>query len=124
MSATRAGLWITLIIVGWMAGCQQPAPPPEEGPAPDPKLMAEKAHHLKMVASGKNTELSYKATEYGQLYVVDQDNGLYVYTGPLGAGERFVFAPASSRATIDKQTIDLIRGTNENDEYRIYFLPQ
>lgn len=124
MNATRAGLWMVLTAVGFMAGCQQPAPTPEEGPGPDPKVMAEKAHQLKMVASGKNTELSYKATEFGQLYVVDQNTGQYVYNGPLGTGERFVFAPASSRATIDKQTIDLIRGTNENDEYRIYFLPQ
>lgn len=124
MNAMRTGLWITLVSAAWIVGCQQPAAPVAEGPGPDPEVMAAKINQVKMVASGKNTELTYKATESGQLYVIDAATGLYIYNAPLAAGEKFVFAPASSRATIDKQTVDLIRGTNENDEYRVYFLPQ
>lgn len=124
MNATRTGLWTALFSAALIAGCQQPAPPVEEGPGPDPEVMANKVNQLKLVASGKNTELTYKASGPGELYVVDANTGLYVYDAPLASGEKFVFAPASSRATIDKQTVDLIRGTNENDEYRVYFLPQ
>lgn len=124
MKATRTRLWIALFSAAWIVGCQQPTAPVEEGPAPDPEVMAAKINQVKMVASGKNTELTYKSTGPGQLYVIDANTGLYVYNAPLAAGEKFVFAPASSRATIDKQTVDLIRGTNEDDEYRVYFLPQ
>ena len=126
MNSTRVLFAMALVLVSILsAGCQPPPPPPvESGPAPDPAVMNSKIDAMKMVASGTNKELTYKSTQPGQLYVVDADTGLYIYNAPLAAGETFMFAPASSRATINKQTVDLIRGTNENDEYRVYFLPQ
>jgi hypothetical protein len=124
MNLKRVCVGSTLLIALLIVGCQQPAPSPDPGPHPDPNMVAQKAARVKMVASGRNAELTYKAPQAGQLYIIDSDTGLYIYNAPLASGEKFVFAPASSRATIDKQTVDLIRGTNENDEYRMYFLPQ
>jgi hypothetical protein len=126
MNSTRALLLPALVLIPILfVGCQpKPPPPVDSGPAPDPAVMEGKIDAMKMVASGTNKELVYKATQPGQLYVVDAVTGKYIYDAPLAAGEQFVFAPASSRATINKQTVDLIRGSNENDEYRMYFVPQ
>jgi hypothetical protein len=126
MNSTRALFVMALVLTPILVvGCQQPPPPPvDSGPAPDPAVMNSKINAMEMVASGTNKELIYKAKQPGQLYVIDAHTGLYIYNAPLAAGESFIFAPASSRATINKQTVDLIRGTNENDEYRVYFVPQ
>jgi len=126
MNAMRTWLSSALAIVTLgIAGCQHPAPPPvDSGPAPDAQSMNSKINEMKMVSSGTNHQLVYKATQPGELYVVDAVTGKYVYDAPLAAGEQFVFEPASSRATINKQTVDLIRGSNETDEYRMYFVPQ
>ena len=124
MNAMRQLLWTALVTVLVAGGCQQPPPPKDQGPQPDPEVIAQKAGQAKLVGSAKNTELTYKAPQAGQIYVIDTANGLLVYDEPIAAGEKFYFAPASSRVTIDKQTVALIRGTNENDEYQVYFLPQ
>lgn len=124
MNAMRPWLRMALFTASLLVGCQQPPPPKDQGPQPDPQVIASMAGQTKLVASAKNNEVTYKAPQTGQIYVIDAANGLLVYDAPIAAGEKFYFAPASSRATIDKQAVALIRGTNENDEYRVYFLPQ
>lgn len=124
MNAMRTWVCLLALASSFTAGCHQPPPTKEQGPQPDPEVIAQKASQAKLVASGKNTELTYKAPEAGQIYVIDAANGQLVYDAPIAAGEKFYFAPASSRATIDKQAVALIRGTNQNDEYHVYFLPQ
>ena len=105
-------------------GCQHAAPPPKEEGAPlNEEAIEQKVNGMQMVASGINTPIKYKATQYGQLYLFDETTGLDIYKGPIAKGETFLFEPASSRADINKQTIDLIRDTNEKDEYRLYFIP-
>lgn len=108
-----------------IAGCQQPAPPPaQEGLPADPNVVDQKVANMKMVASGVNKPLIYKAPAFGDLYLYDQTTGLDIYQGPIAKGEEFLFAPGSSRAQINKETIDLIRDTNEKDTYELYFLPK
>jgi hypothetical protein len=126
MNAMRTWLSSSLAIVALgIAGCQHPLPPPlDSGPAPDPEVMNGKIDQMKMVGSGTGHQLVYKTTQPGELYVFDAATGKYVYDAPLAAGEQFVFEPASSRATINKQPVDLIRGSNDKDEYRMYFVPQ
>lgn len=107
-----------------VVGCQHEVPPPKDQGAPlSEDAIQQKVNGMKMVASGTNTPIKYKATQYGQLYLYDEATGLDVYKGPIAKGETFLFEPASSRAEINKQTIDLMRDTNEKDEYRLYFVP-
>jgi hypothetical protein len=106
-------------------GCQHAAPPPkDEGTPLNQATIEQKVNDMKMVSSGTNTPIKYKATQFGQLYLYDETTGLDIYKGPIAKGETFLFEPASSRAEINKQTIDLMRDTNEKDEYRLYFIPR
>ena len=117
-SSTFFGLALSVL------GCQHGAPPPTgEGAPMNEDVIQQKVNDMKMVASGTNTPIKYKATQYGQLYLYDQTTGLDIYKGPIAKGETFLFEAASSRAEIDKQTIDLMRDTNDKDEYRLYFIP-
>lgn len=114
----------------WVAGCQHSGPVQTRAsggdsiPGPDPDTVAGSIDQAKMVASGVNKQLTYKAPKYGKLYLYDAETGQFVFRGTVAPGEQFLFEPASSRAQINKQTIDLERGTNEKDEYRLYFAPQ
>ena len=94
------------------------------GPTAEERAITKRVDQMKLVAQGVNKQISYKATSFGQILLYDQDSGDFIYRGPLVGGERFVFEPASSRAEINKQIIDLERTTNQRDEYRLYFVPQ
>jgi hypothetical protein len=119
LTSTFFGIALSLI------GCHHPAPAPkDEGVPLDQQAIEQKVNGMKRVASGTNKTLTYKAPQFGQLYLYDETTGLDIYKGSIAKGETFLFAPASSRAAIDKQTIDLMRDTNEKDEYRLYFIPR
>lgn len=110
-------------------GCR-PAPGPAsktdaEGlPITEEATIAGRVDQLQLVAQGINKELTYKAPQFGQIILFDQVTGEFIYHGRVAKSESFVFEPASSRAQINKQTIDLDHVTNERDEYRLYFVPQ
>lgn len=124
MHRSRLVLFPTLFGIALsVLGCQHAPPPKDDGVAPDPQAIEQRVNSMKLVASGTNKVLTYKATEFGRLYLFDETSGLHIYQGPIAAGESFAFEPASSRAQINKQTIDLMRDTNEKDEYKLYFVP-
>jgi hypothetical protein len=106
----------------FLAGCQHNSI--EQGRAQEDVPTQAKLDELKPVATGVNKQFYYKAPKYGELFLYDFNSGEFIFRGHLAAGEQFLFEPASSRATINKQTIDLDRGTNEQDEYRLFFVPQ
>lgn len=126
MHPSRTIVSCTLLCLAFsFLGCRHPAPPPSDNGAPlNQEAVDQRVSGMKMVGSGTNTPIKYKATQFGRLYLYDQTTGLDIYKGPIATGETFLFAPASSRAEINKQTIDLMRDTNEKDEYRLYFIPQ
>lgn len=103
-------------------GCQ---PPADNGTllakSDDPRLIFQ-ANEMKPVAAGVNTELTFKAPSYGELFLYDFTSGDFIFRGDLTKGEQFVFEPASSLATVNKQWIALIRDTNDKDEYRLFFV--
>jgi hypothetical protein len=112
-----------------IGGCQHAAAPlvlPEEnvGPTAEERSIADHVGQMKMVAQGVNKQLAFKATAFGQILLYDQETGDFIYRGSIAAGERFVFEPASSRAEINKETVDLAKITNQRDEYRLYYVPQ
>ena len=104
--------------------CNPPAARTEDLPLPDQTVVASRVSQMQLVGQGADKELSYKAPARGQLIVFDQDSGQFIYHGTMIKGEMFLFEPASSRAQINKQTVDLDHITNERDEYRLYFVPQ
>ncbi|HSU66689.1 MAG TPA: hypothetical protein VLJ39_07445 [Tepidisphaeraceae bacterium] len=128
ISKPLALLWAGAFLAPMLAGCQHASAPA----APQEETSADMAHDAidkaagsnKLVAHGKNKQLYFKAPQYGRIYLYDADAGQFIYRGFLAAGEAFMFEPASSRATINKQTADLERYTNEHDEYELYFAPQ
>jgi hypothetical protein len=107
-----------------MLGCQNKHPVAEEASPGEQQLVAQGVDKMKLVANGANKQLSYKAAEYGRLYLYDLDGGRFIYKGYLAPGEQFVFEPASSRAEISKHHVDLDYETNERDQYQLFFAPQ
>ena len=103
---------LTAIPLMLLAGC---APKPAEnnlpGLGPD----------LREVAKTKGTRLEYKADRAGTLYLYDYNTGQFLVTLPVKSGETFVLEPASSRALLGKDTIDLDYPANAFDDYRLYF---
>ena len=126
MNPVRLLLVAGLSIVGISsAGCQPHlAPKPDEMSPAEQAMVAQRVDQMKMVAHGANKELAYKAAQYGQLYIYDLDTGVFAYKGYLAPGENFVLQPASSRAEINKQHVDLARETNAHDEYQLFFAPE
>jgi hypothetical protein len=97
---------------------------PDSLPASDRLAISDQVDQTKLVAQGVNKQLSYKVPKLGQIILFDQTTGQFLYHGTVSSGEMFVFEPASSRATINKQTVDLDHVTNERDEYRLYYVPR
>ena len=125
MNISRLPLAVAFtVLCGSIPGCQDKHPVAEETSPGFQQLVAQGVDKMKLVASGANKELSYKATEYGRLYLYDLDSGRFIYKGYLAPGEQFVFEPASSRAEISKHHVDLDYDTNERDQYQLFFAPQ
>ena len=112
------------VLCGSILGCQDKHPAAEEALPGVQQLVAQGVDKMKMVANGANKELSYKAAEFGRVYLYDLDSGRFIYKGYLAPGEQFVFEPASSRAEINKRHVDLDYDTNERDQYQLFFAPQ
>jgi hypothetical protein len=125
MNIPRLPLVVTFAVLGGsMLGCQKNQPVADEASPGEQQLVAQGVDKMKLVADGANKQLSYKATEYGRLYLYDLDAGRFIYKGYLASGEQFVFEPASSRAEISKHHVDLEYVTNEHDQYQLFFAPQ
>jgi hypothetical protein len=123
--STWAGLSLACLIA---AGCQQAKPvsntaPTEGNSSVEAKTVAQAVDQMQTVAQGTNSQLAYKATQFGYLYLFDQTTGTFLYRGPVRMGDKFVFEPASSRAQLNKETVDLDVLSNEHDEYRLFFVP-
>jgi len=79
---------------------------------------------LREVAKTKGTRLEYKADHSGKLYLYDYDTNQFLYSGNISAGETFVLEPASNRAMLGKQALDLDYPANAFDNYRLYLAEQ
>lgn len=75
---------------------------------------------LREVAKTMGTRLEYKADRPGKLYLYDYNTGQFLISVPVNAGDTFVLEPASNRAMLDKQPLDLESPANGYDNYRLY----
>lgn len=92
-------------------------------PANNPNL-AGLGPDLREVAKAKGSRLEYKADRAGKLYLYDYDSDQFLYSGPIKAGETFVLEPASNRALLGTQPLDLDYPANAFDDYRLYLSAQ
>lgn len=110
---------VALLSVNLLSGCSQPSAAP-----PDEQVTSNVEKNLRLVASGTNMPLTFKADRPGTLRVYNFRTGEYLYTGTLKAGEQFTLVPQADYATLDKQAVFLDHATNRYDEYRLYFMGQ
>jgi hypothetical protein len=75
---------------------------------------------LREVAKTRGKRLEYKAEHAGKLYLYDYDTGDFLVSVPVNAGDTFVLEPASNRAMLGKQPVDLDNPANAFDDYRLY----
>jgi hypothetical protein len=80
--------------------------------------------NLRLVDSGTNKTLKFKADHAGLIRVYDAQKQDFLYSGALKAGDQFVLEPNSDHATINKEAAYLIHATNKYDEYQLFFLNQ
>lgn len=71
---------------------------------------------------GEGRETSFRATEYGRVYVVDRDLDRVVYQGDVDKGEMVEVEPDRDRVRIAGRTVAETDLAN-NGIYRIYFEP-
>lgn len=119
-----SGLFAPLALLGMgllLLGCGSQR---SAGTADESAAVANAVDQMKLADEGKNKELTFKAPHYGMLDLFDSDTGQFVWHGFVNAGDKFDFFPASSRALVNKEPVDLERGTNEQDTYRLYFTPR
>jgi hypothetical protein len=102
-----------------LTGCSQPV-----GAAPDEQVTSNVEKNLRLVASGTNMPLTFKADRPGTLRVYDFQNDQYLFTGALKAGDQFTLVPQADHATVNKEPVFLEHATNRYDEYRLYFMGQ
>ena len=109
-------LLISLTLCVLLAGCgpSKPADNNVGGLGPD----------LREVAKTKGTRLEYKADRAGKLYLYDYDTSQFLYSGRINPGETFVLEPASNRALLGTQPLDLDYPANAFDDYRLYLSEQ
>ena len=93
-----------------LAGCASQDEVTRPGLGPD----------LREVAKTRGKHLEYKADRKGTLYLYDYDTGEFLVSVPVNAGDTFVLEPASNRALLDKQLLDLESPANAYDDYRLY----
>lgn len=108
-------------MIGPGFGCQREEPIPNYTSG-RPSANGPASESIPLVAEGRNAQLTYKAKHAGILDLYDPDSNQFLFQGPLAAGQQFVFEPASGRATIDKEPIDLDHPTNNRDNYQIFFV--
>ena len=94
------------------------------GPRPAETNVTGLGPDLREVAKAKGTRLEYKADRAGKLYLYDYNTNQFLYSGDINAGETFVLEPASNRAMLGKQTLDLDYPANAFDDYRLYLSEQ
>jgi hypothetical protein len=75
---------------------------------------------LREVAKTKGTHLEYKADRAGKLYLYDYDTGQFLFSAPVNADETFILEPASNRALLGKDPVELDYPANAFDDYRLY----
>ena len=110
--------WSVLLSLIWtvapavlLAGCESgPGEVTRPGLGPD----------LREVAKSKGARLEYKADRPGKLYLYDYDTGQFLVSVPVKAGDTFVLEPASNRAMLGKEPLDLESPANGYDNYRLY----
>jgi hypothetical protein len=102
-----------------MSGCTQSANRP-----PSDDITSNVDRNLRLVDSGTNKRLKFKADKAGLIRLYDVQKQDYLYSGSLKAGDQFVVEPNSDHAMINKDPAYLEHATNTYDEYRLYFLNQ
>jgi len=114
----RPLLCSVLLSASWIGtGCGPAAAPP-----PNEQATENVDNNLRLVGSGINTPLNFKADHAGVIRVYDFQKGDYLYSGPLKAGDQFTLNPEADYATLNKQPVFLDHATNRYDEYRLYFM--
>jgi hypothetical protein len=113
---------IAVVLAGlgliWMTGCASPPPPDNSD------IAANVGKNLRLVDSGANKTLKFKADHPGLIRVYNVQKQDYLYSGALNAGDQFTLEPNSDHAMINKNPAYLDHATNKYDEYRLYFLNQ
>ena len=79
---------------------------------------------LREVAKTKGARMEYKAERAGKLYLYDYDTSQFLFSGRINAGETFVLEPASNRALLGTQPLELDYPANAFDDYRLYLADQ
>lgn len=102
-----------------MNGCGGAAPPP-----PDDEVAANVNRNLRLVDSGINKQLKFKADHAGEIRVYDVQKQENLYTGQMKAGDQFVLEPVADHAMLNKDPAYLEHATNRYDEYQLYFMNQ
>ena len=91
---------------------------------PDDEVTANVDRNLRLVDSGTNKLLKFKADHPGLIRLYDVQKGEYLYTGEWKAGDQFALEPVADHAMINKEPAYLAHATNRYDEYQLYFLNQ
>ncbi|HSZ55888.1 MAG TPA: hypothetical protein VK797_09520 [Tepidisphaeraceae bacterium] len=102
-----------------MGGCSHAV-----SPKPDDEVTANVDRNLRLVDSGTNKKLKFKADHAGLIRLYDVQKGEYLYNGELKAGDQFALEPVADHAMINKEPAYLEHATNRYDEYQLYFLNQ
>lgn len=116
MSVIRTVVISAALLVS-LAGCGP------SKPAEDPHLGG-LGPDLHEVAKSRGKRLEYKAGRPGKLYLYDYDTSQFLYSGQIKSGETFVLEPASNRALLGTQPLDLDYPANAFDDYRLYLADQ
>jgi hypothetical protein len=118
----HSALPVLLVLPGlcWLTGgCGNPASPPL-----DSDVAANVNRNLRLVDSGTNKQLKFKADHPGLIQLYDVQKNEFLYTGELKAGDQFVLEAVSDHAMVNKQPVYLEHATNRYDEYQLFFLNQ
>ena len=74
------------------------------------------------VRSGSG-DLSYTATQSGNVYVLDRDANAKVFEGQMKNGDQLVLQPGQDRIVLGGNNADHTPALNPNHRYAIYFIP-
>ena len=66
--------------------------------------------------------IGFQAPETGTVFITRKSGGKMVYSGPMNAGDRLMFHPASKRITLNGTVVKEDSSFDPKQVHRLYFL--
>lgn len=75
-----------------------------------------------MMTEGNGDRVSFRAAEFGRVYVTNDSTGKILYQGDVRTGDTVEVTPRDNRITIGGRTVSE-SSMRDGDRYKIYFEP-